>query len=232
MDSGLHRRILIRGVFCFLIVVTVCWAQNPETIVFVFSDVPVPASILNAAEQRASEIFFEAGIGIEWSNCLFASDPACNRTFGPRDVSLRITFHLSNTTSDGAFGVAFLDGNGAGRYADIFWKRLEQLNAQTNINMGLMLGSVMAHELGHLLGVKSHSVKGLMTSRWGTAELQAIQMGTLLFLPDQGKQMRTPFQSLIDPRATGTVPDLVTSFIARDEQFRACHYHPCPFSSH
>jgi len=232
MCSSLDSRILIRGVFCLLIAVTVCRAQNPETIVFVFSDVPVPASILNVAEQRASEIFLKAGIEIEWINCRFASDPACNRTFGPRDVSLRITPSVSNATSDAAFGVAWLDRNGAGRYADIFWKRVEHLNEQTNINIGLILGSVMAHEMGHLLGVKSHSVKGLMTSRWGTAELQAMQMGTLLFLPGQDKQMRAPSRSLMVARETGTVPDRVTSFIAQDEQFRVCHYHACPFLSH
>ena len=230
MCSGLDSRILIGGVFCFLMAVTVCRAQSPETIVFVSSDVQVPASILNVAGQRASEIFLKAGIEVEWINCQFASDPACNRTFGPRDVSLRITSRVSNATSDAAFGVAWLDRNGRGRYADIFWKRVELLSAQTNINTGLILGCVMAHEMGHLLGLKSHSVKGLMTSRWGTAELQAIQMGTLLFLPGQGKQMSTP--SLLDPRATGPVPDRVASFIARGEQFRACHYHACPFLSH
>jgi len=232
MHSGLQSRILLRGVFCLVIAVTVCRAQNPETIVFVFSDVPVPASILSVAEQRASQIFLKAGIEIEWINCRFGSDPACNRTFGPRDVSLRITPRVSNATSDVAFGVAWLDRNGAGRYADIFWKRVEHLTEQTNINQGLILGSVMAHEMGHLLGVKSHSVKGLMSPRWGTAELQAIQMGTLLFLPGQDKQMRVSSRSIIDPGETGTVPDRVTSFLARDEQFRACRYHACPFLSH
>ena len=54
-----------------------------------------------------------------------------------------------------------------------------------------MFGSVMAHELGHLLlGLNSHSVKGLMRARWGRDELQRMGMGTLLFLPEQGKRMR------------------------------------------
>lgn len=194
MHFGLRICILMSEIFCVLTAVTVCRAQNLETAVFVSSDVPVSASVLKVAEQRASEIFLQAGIEIEWINCLYLPDPACNRTFRPRDVSLRITSHVSKATSDLVFGVAWLDLNGAGRYADVFWKRVEELYAQTNINMGLILGSVMAHEMGHLLGVKSHSVRGLMTSRWGQAELQAIQMGTLAFLPAQGEQMRATFR--------------------------------------
>lgn len=216
MHSGLPSSILVRGIFCVLIAITVCRAQNLETAVFVSSDVPVSASILKVAEQRASQIFLQAGIRTEWTNCVGPFDPACNRTFGPGDVSLRLTVHVSKATSDAAFGVAFLDLNGAGRYADIFWKRVEELVARTDINMGLILGSVMAHEMGHLMGVKSHSVRGLMRSQWGPAELQAIQMGTLVFLPGQCEQLRTRFRSLIYPR-TGKVPDRVTGFITRDE---------------
>jgi hypothetical protein len=55
----------------------------------------------------------------------------------------------------------------------------------------IILGCVMAHELGHLLlGSNSHSDKGIMLPRWEANQVRQLMMGTLLFTPDQSKLMR------------------------------------------
>ena len=172
------------------------FGQNPQVTVSVFSDIPVSRQLLVRAEQRAQKIFSISGVDIAWIDCTRANasdgdrDPACTKSYGPDDLVLRITSHVSTVSSD-AFGVAFLGSDGRGRYADVFWNRAQELGVTSNQGVDRILGSVMAHELGHLLlGLNSHSVTGLMRARWGNDELRCLDMGTLVFLPEQGKRMR------------------------------------------
>jgi hypothetical protein len=172
------------------------FGQNPQVTVSVFSDIPVSRPLLVRAEQRAQKIFSISGVDIAWIDCTRAKatdgdrDPACTKSYGPDDFVLRITSHVSTVSSD-AFGVAFLGSDGRGRYADVFWKRAQELGTTSSQGVDRILGSVMAHELGHLLlGLNSHSVSGLMRARWENDELRCLDMGTLVFLPEQGKRMR------------------------------------------
>ncbi len=98
---------------------------------------------------------------------------ACSRNDEPEHLSLRIIPGATNSLSDVAFGVAFLSSDGAGRYCDVFWKRAEDLHAIYNIDLGGVLGTVMAHEMGHLLlGSNAHAVSGIMRDRWEDDELR------------------------------------------------------------
>jgi hypothetical protein len=172
------------------------FGQNPQVTVSVFSDITVSRQLLVRAEQRAQKIFSISGVDILWIDCTRPNasdddrDPACTKRYGPDDFVLRITSHVSTVSSD-AFGVAFLGSDGRGRYADVFWNRAQEFGAASNQGVDRILGSVMAHELGHLLlGLNSHSVTGLMRARWGNDELRCLDTGTLVFLPEQGKRMR------------------------------------------
>jgi len=194
----MHRALktLVLSVATILGFAATGFGQNPQVTVSVFSDVPASPELLVRAEQRAQKIFSISGVDIDWVDCTRAnasdgdSDPACTKTSGPDDLVLRITSHVSTVSSD-AFGVAFLGSDGRGRYADVFWNRAQELGATSNQSVDRILGTVIAHELGHLLlGLNSHSVTGLMRARWGNDELRCLDMGTLVFLPEQGKRMR------------------------------------------
>ena len=53
----------------------------------------------------------------------------------------------------------------------------------------MILGCVIAHELGHLLlGSNSHSDEGIMQPRWDPNQVRQLMMGTLLFTPEQSKR--------------------------------------------
>ena len=174
--------------------------QNQPVNVSVFSDVQIAAEILALAEQRASQIFSSAGVDVAWINCIHGPstipDQGCSRTYGPHDLVLRITSHVSSVTGDATFGIAWLAADGSGRYADVFWTRAQELRTTSNADFGWILGSVMAHEIGHLLlGANSHSVSGLMQARWGSEALHRIISGTLLFSPTQGTRMRAHLSS-------------------------------------
>ena len=169
--------------------------QNQPVNVSVFSDVLIPELVMALAEQRASQIFLSAGVDVVWINCIrglsTTADRECNKSYGSRDLVLRITSHVSSATSDAAFGVAWLAADGSGRYADVFWTRAQELCGNSNADLAQILGGVMAHEMGHLLlGVNSHSVTGLMQARWRGGELHRVALGTLLFSPEQAERMR------------------------------------------
>ena len=182
-------------IFCVVASAHKSFGQNQPISVSVFSDVHIPQHLLAVSEQSASQIFSNAGINVAWINCVHAldaiPDPDCAKSYGPGDFVLRITSHVSSATRDSACGVAWLGAGGTGMYADIFWTRAQQLQIHSGVDLGLILGSVMAHEMGHLLlGANSHSVAGLMQAHWRSEELDRIAVGTLLFLPEQSQRMR------------------------------------------
>jgi len=195
MHRILPAFVLSTIIICSLGAAQKSFGQNQPVNVSIFSDVSIPEQVLKLAEERASQIFSSAEIDVVWINCVHGPgatpDQGCSKSYGPRDLVLRITFHVSRATSDAAFGVAWLAADGSGRYADVFWNRAQELCANSNADLGQILGSVMAHEIGHLLlGVNSHSVSGLMQARWRGGELHRVAMGSLLFSPEQGNRMR------------------------------------------
>jgi hypothetical protein len=175
-------------------------AQTPQVNISVYNDAHVPSDILARAESRAAAIFWHAGLGLNWVNCdpsaLAPSDPSCSKLDGPEHFVLRIIPHGSGSNPDARFGVTFLGPGGIGRYSDVFWDKAQELHTNTQVDISTILGSVMAHEMGHLtLGSHAHAINGIMRARWEGNELQRIVMGTLLFLPGQEKQMRNRYSS-------------------------------------
>ena len=70
---------------------------------------------------------------------------------------------------------------------------LESLD--TEFEVPVILGSVIAHEIGHLLlGLNSHSDTGIMQKRWERKQLQMVTTGNLLFTAAQGKLMQAEMQ--------------------------------------
>jgi hypothetical protein len=166
--------------------------EAPQIIVYVYDDSQVPRDTLVHAEQQATNVYDHAGLAVMWINCIHPGIEACHSGGEPVNLVLRITMKIAHSTNDAAFGLAYLGNNGKGRYADVFWPRIEELQATSKIDAGRLLGAIMAHEMGHLLlGSNAHAVGGIMEAHWQGWELRRIHMGALLFLPSQAKQMRT-----------------------------------------
>ena len=192
----MHRA--IKAVILFALAVfavgsTQSFGQNPQVTVFVYDDVQVPPDTLTGSEQGAAKIFSRAGFDVVWLNCTHADSSgsaACDENDRPGHLVLRITSHGASSTNDTAFGVAFLAADGTGRYGDVFWERAQDLHVKWKVNLAEILGSVMAHEMGHLLlGSNAHAISGIMRAHWESGELRRIAMGTLVFLPEQAKRM-------------------------------------------
>jgi hypothetical protein len=160
--------------------------------VLVNNSAGVSVAILNKAKVKASRIFRSAGIEIDWVDCpgTRVEDDACRQVPGSNDFVLHIVAK-GRTSSDLVFGLSFLGEDGAGTYSDIFYDRVQQAHHEWGADEPTLLGTVAAHELGHLLlGLHAHSYSGIMAAVWKEEELRNLGMGGLRFSGDQADRMR------------------------------------------
>lgn len=167
--------------------------DNLQITVLVYNNAPVSVSALKQAEVEAARVFSAAGIGIAWVNCMHGSrtvSDACAHVPRSDEFVLQIA-PTGKTSNDSVFGEAFLAEDGRGKYCDLFFDRIEDENLKSRTNISRLLGTVAAHELGHLfLGLNAHSKVGIMAPVWKQQSLREVAMGTLGFTGDQSKLMK------------------------------------------
>lgn len=178
----------------------ICWAKpQPETtarlLVSVFNDADLEQGKVRRAEKIAGEVFARAGISVEWLECGRANETsdqraACSEGNSPSHQHLHILRRSLNLT-DSTLGMSFLGPSSTGIQADIFYTGVARLEQGRPTSSAAILGSVMAHELGHLLlGTDSHAACGLMRPVWTADDLAAASKGILIFTEDQSRAMR------------------------------------------
>jgi len=167
--------------------------EDRKVTVLVNDSAHVAPSVLREAEIEAARIFRAAGVEIEWVGCSGGSviyDDRCRVIPGDNQYVLQIV-PTGKTSSDLVFGLAFLDEDGTGRYCDVFYERIAEAHHESGADPSLLLGMVVAHELGHLLlGSHAHSYMGIMTPVWKADVLRRIDMGSLLFTHEQASIMK------------------------------------------
>jgi hypothetical protein len=160
----------------------------------------VSLETLARAEQETARVYRHAGIAAVWLNCPLteqelAFNRACDRPGAPTRFILRFLskamarkFPLSGDIF--GFAVTSLNG-GFGVVANVFADRVQEMTADAELEK-VILGHVIAHELGHLLlGEVAHTTGvGIMHVPWKTKELQQAKQGVLLFLPEQTARIR------------------------------------------
>jgi hypothetical protein len=188
-------KIVLLGVLLVGLMSTAAAAENdPRLSVIVRFSADLPRALVTEAEKSATHVFDMAGVTVQWLDCPARGgefiDAACDAQPAPTDLMLHIVPD-SERSSDAVFGVAFVTGS-AGAYADIFLDRVQRVREQTrNISVAALLGSVFAHEIGHLLlGEHSHSREGLMVGQWHIDQLNKIAKGNLFFDSKDAHRLR------------------------------------------
>jgi hypothetical protein len=146
---------------------------------------------MHQAELEAGRIFAMAGIDIAWVNCgAVIGDYRCSEAPGANQFVLHIV-PTGKTSTDLVFGVAFLGEDGSGKYCNVFFDRIRDALSSLGASTAQLLGTVAAHELGHLLlGSRAHSQWGIMEPVWREEALRQTGMGAFLFNADQASLMR------------------------------------------
>jgi hypothetical protein len=170
-------------------------------------------SVLVSAEREASRILGEAGLRAVWLEC--PMKPSTADSQGPyqkapdaTDIRLRILpAPVQNKFQDTVFGFA-IHPVLATVYYDFAVRRARSDDAEFEVP--IILGCVIAHELGHLLlGSNSHSDTGIMQPRWQPYQFRQLMMGTLLFTTEQFKLMREQAQMRTRLQAASPHPGLI-----------------------
>ena len=113
----------------------------------------VTPSVLSAAEAVASAVYRSAGVAIEWaeSGCIA----------GPPGLYVNLVSIDSGDVHLAELTVGFAESGGL--TATVLYNRIERLARHHHKKPQIVLGYVMAHELGHLLlPPNSHSATGIM----------------------------------------------------------------------
>ena len=94
-----------------------------------------------------------------------------------------------------------VSGIAVGDHAYVFFQRLMEICDSGKYPQEIVLGPLMAHELGHvLLGQNSHSREGIMSGRVSPGELQLALNGLLFFDAKQTAKLRNRLATPVTAR--------------------------------
>jgi len=113
----------------------------------------VPNVLIDLAQEVAGEVYRDAGVELDWA------DHDCHPGEGVLAVSIRSREMAGTLVSDHTIGFA----ESATHDATVLYDRVKWFARRYHLNCGVMLGYVIAHELGHLLlPPNAHSAEGVM----------------------------------------------------------------------
>ena len=146
----------------------------------VYNRALVPTGHVQRARDIAQSIVREVGVEVVWapgSTVDNSPDTPCRRPAAPNDLMVRIVkapvlpppWAIDNRV----LGRAYVDAaSRTGALALILWDNIDATAKRLNVDAALLMGRVMAHELGHLIGMRQHSTTGLMRKYWSDDSLR------------------------------------------------------------
>jgi hypothetical protein len=158
----------------------VAWAGNrpaPSSVTIRLDDhTGMPARDLDAAKSEVDRIFHMAGVDVNWVDGTIMARAG--------QLTLILLQHNAQPTSErgDVAGQAFREASRAYVYCD----RIDMMTKHLTVDANLILGRVMAHEVGHLLlPPNSHSSIGIMRP-----EVDFSQVGVNTFTKEQVHALR------------------------------------------
>ena len=151
---------------------------------------------MRAAVSVAAAIYRYAGIECDWTVCIPSREPPIPYHMPadppPFQVKVLAPGMGVGAASRSAFGFAVLPHTGHAAFlAYVFYRKVEEVARAQDIDTGPLLGIVLVHEVGHLLGL-SDSV-GVMRSSFTREDLKRAEKGLLRFSAADAGCLRAVF---------------------------------------
>jgi hypothetical protein len=162
---------------------------EPLTIeLVVVNHAQVPERIVSRGRAEAVRIYRSLGINLVSSvTGEFSVAPQLIVTIVSKPSDVPLSDELaSKSVHERVLGVAPGHQNRRDLAVWAFYARIENTGTMRGIDPGVLLGYVIAHEIGHLLlPYDAHSESGIMRAAWDKAQATNAVMGTLTF--DRGQ---------------------------------------------
>jgi hypothetical protein len=143
-------------------------------------------SVVRKAKGETEAVFRASQIRIEWLDC--------DHVAGSKALIVRLRPDkppgTAGPASLDALGRAFLGKEGRGYLVDAYLQSVRETSNFRDVDVAMLLGVVIAHELGHLLLGPGHTPNGVMRSRWGGPDLRALSQRHLKFTREQQAKMQ------------------------------------------
>ena len=157
-------------------------AADPESLVVQVCNLSrADGRLLSQAEAVAHRVYSDAAVETSW---LTVEKPE------PFQLTIQISPGRSQRQDrKDAFGVALTESDPIRSFlADVFLGNIEEL-ATTRLEEATLLGFVMAHEVGHLLGLP-HAPQTVMADEWSARDIPRMAARRVRFSPSQAERLR------------------------------------------
>lgn len=172
---------------------------GPDTLtVVVFDYADTPHQFLVSAAKEGRRLFRSAGIETAWIFC----SPMEICYVPDRFVEVKILPRAIRSTPVSAHGLAATTTCPASQCSEsyVFYDRVLAFSEDTSSPPALTLAYVMAHEIGHLMGL-GHRPGGVMTKGFTSHDLLRAASGSLSFAEEDARELRAAAELLHMPGA-------------------------------
>ena len=187
--------------------------DGASVIVRTYDSAPLSPADRLAALAAATAILSAAGLDVEWRACegsfVRSADDPCVAPLGISELALRLVTLPPSPHRKGvvALGDSHVDTQArGGSLATIYVDRVTGVAQMCRVDVRMLLGRTIAHEIGHLLlGTRNHADTGLMRAVWSADVLQRSRAADWLFTPREGSLMRDAIRTRAAQQLAGPV---------------------------
>jgi hypothetical protein len=161
-----------------------------RVVVFVDNRATAAPWLLDLAGKEVDRIYRHAGMKLEWLTAQKAPDSHIG-AFTVRLVVRARPLWKPDASSRFLMGAAPGGARECGGIAYLFVDQALEFSKVQQTAPALVIGTVAAHEIGHLLlGDHSHSSEGMMRASWTADDWRRASSGSLLFSQRESETMR------------------------------------------